>query len=232
MTSKTDMTAVLVHGAWADGSGWREVMAPLRAAGLAVVAAPLPLTSLKDDVAALERTLARVAGPVVLVGHAYAGAVIGEANSENVRALVYVAALAPDDGETVADVFHRNEPHPQAPQLAPDDHGWIWLPHEAFASAFAQDASLGDREWLAAVQRPIAVPCISTPVGRPRWKDIPSWYLLAEDDRMIPKQTQAFMAGRMGATLVSHAMDHTPGVTAPQAVVDIIVSAASAAQGG
>ena len=231
MTSK-NMTAVLVHGAWADGSSWREVMAPLRAAGLAVVAAPLPLTSLKDDVAALERTLARVAGPVVLVGHAYAGAVIGEANSENVRALVYVAALAPDEGETVADVFYRNVPHPQAPQLAPDDDGWIWLPHEAFASAFAQDASPDDREWLAAVQRPIAVPCISTPVGRPRWKDLPSWYLLAEDDRMIPKQTQAFMAGRMGATLVSHAMDHTPGVTAPQAVVDIIVSAASAARGG
>src|ERR1700742_210051 len=138
---REDMTAVLVHGAWADGSSWRDVIAPLRRAGVDVVAAPLPLTSLQDDVAALERTLERVDGPVVLVGHAYAGAVIGEARSDKVRALVYVAALAPDEGEGVADVFSRGEPHPLAPKLAPDAHGLIWLPHEAFAAAFAQNAS-------------------------------------------------------------------------------------------
>ena len=230
-----NLTVVLVHGAWADGSSWREVMTPLRSAGLDVVAAPLPLTSLEDDVAALERTLKRLPGPVVLVGHAYAGAVIGEARGDQVRALVYVAALAPDEGEAVADVFHRDEPHPQAPQLAPDAHGLIWLPREAFASAFAQNASVADREWLAAVQRPIAMTCIGTPVGRPRWKDVPSWYLLAEDDRMIRKETQAFMAGRMNARVVSHAVDHTPGVTAPGVVVDVILAAArsvaSAAEG-
>ena len=225
--SREKLTIVLVHGAWADGSSWRAVMAPLRDAGLEVVAAPLPLTSLKDDVAALERTLERMPGPVVLVGHAYAGAVIGEARGDQVRALVYVAALAPDEGEAVADVFHRDEPHPQAPQLAPDAHGLIWLPREAFASAFAQNASVADREWLAAVQRPIAMTCIGTPVGRPRWKDVPSWYLLAEDDRMIRRETQAFMAERMKARVVSHAVDHTPGVTAPQVVVDVILAAAS-----
>jgi pimeloyl-ACP methyl ester carboxylesterase len=223
-----NLTVVLVHGAWADGSSWRDVITPLRGAGLDVVAAPLPLTSLEDDVAALERTLERLSGPVVLVGHAYAGAVIGEARSDQVRALVYVAALAPDEGEAVADVFHRDEPDPRAPRLAPDAHGLIWLPREAFASAFAQNASEADREWLAAVQRPIAVTCIGTPVGRrPRWKDLPSWYLLAEDDRMIRRQTQAFMAERMKARVVSHAVDHTPGVTAPQLVVDVIVAAAS-----
>ena len=222
-----NLTVVLVHGAWADGSSWREVMTPLRSAGLDVVAAPLPLTSLEDDVAALERTLERLPGPVVLVGHAYAGAVIGEARGDQVRALVYVAALAPDEGEAVADVFHRDEPHPQAPQLAPDAHGLIWLPREAFASAFAQNASVADREWLAAVQRPIAMTCIGTPVGRPRWKDVPGWYLLAEDDRMIRRETQAFMAERMKARVVSHAVDHTPGVTAPQVVVDVILAAAS-----
>ena len=201
---------------------WREAIAPLRAAGLTVVAAPLPLTSLKDDVAALERTLARVAGPVVLVGHAYAGAVIGAANSENVRALVYVAALAPDDGETVADVFYRNEPHPQAPKLAPDDHGLIYLPEAAFAAAFAQHASAEEQSLLAAVQRPISPACITLAVGRPLWKDRPSWFLVAEEDRMIVPETQRFMATRMKARVRSHQVDHAPIVTAPGVVVEII----------
>jgi len=226
-----DMTAVLVHGAWADGSSWRDVINPLHAAGVDVVAAPLPLTSLQDDVAALERTLERVDGPVVLVGHAYAGAVIGEARSDKVRALVYVAALAPDEGEVVADVFYRNEPHPLAPRLAPDAHGLIWLPHEAFAAAFAQNASATALEWLAAVQRPIAVPCISTPVGRPRWKDVPAWYLLAEDDRMIRRETQVFMAERMKATIVAQPVDHAPSVTAPGVVVEIVLAAVAAVKG-
>ena len=224
--TQRNMTVVLVHGAWADGSSWRHVIEPLRAAGLEVVAAPLPLTSLRDDVDALERTLERLPGPVVLVGHAYAGAVIGEARSDKVRALVYVAALAPDEGEVVADVFYRGEPHALAPKLAPDAHGLIWLPREAFASAFAPQASPVEHAWLAAVQRPIAVPCISTPVGRPRWKEVPAWYLLAQDDRMIRQETQAFMAGRMKAKVVSHAVDHTPSVTAPRVVVDVILAAA------
>jgi pimeloyl-ACP methyl ester carboxylesterase len=226
-----DMNVVLVHGAWADGSSWRDVIEPLRSAGVNVVAAPLPLTSLRDDVAALERTLERIDGPVVLVGHAYAGAVIGEARSEKVRALVYVAALAPDEGEVVADVFYRGEPHPLAPRLAPDAHGLIWLPHEAFAAAFAQNAPAATREWLAAVQRPIGVPCISTPVGRPRWKDVPAWYLVAEDDRMIRQETQMFMAERMKAAIVARPVDHMPSVTAPGVVVDIVLAAADAAKG-
>ena len=226
--NRKNISVVLVHGAWADGSSWREVIEPLRSSGLDVVAAPLPLTSLDDDVAALDRALERVAGPVVLVGHAYAGAVIGQVASEKVRALVYVAALAPDEGETVADVFHRAEPHPLAPQLAPDAHGAIWLPHAAFAAAFAPQATPAVHDWLAAVQRPISLPCIGTPVKRPRWKDLPTWYLLAEDDRMIRKETQAFMAERMRATIVSHAVDHTPSVTAPKAVVDVVLAAARA----
>ena len=115
-------TVVLVHGAWADGLSWASVIASLKSHGVKVVAAPLPLTSLADDVAAVSRTLARIDGPVVLVGHAYAGAVIGETHSDKVKSLVYVAALAPDEGETVADVFYRAEPHPQAPKLAPDEN--------------------------------------------------------------------------------------------------------------
>src|SRR5271166_1357543 len=134
--SSNGASIVLVHGAWADGSSWAKVIAPLAADGFRVTASPLPLTSFRDDVAALDRTLERVTGPVVLAGHAYAGAVIAATRSEKVRALVYVAALAPDEGETVADVFYRAEPHPRAPKLAPGSHGLIYLPEEAFAAAF------------------------------------------------------------------------------------------------
>src|SRR3984957_18968336 len=159
-----DATVVLVHGAWADGSSWAKVIVALAASGVEAVAAPLPLTSFQDDVAALDRTLERVEGPVVLAGHAYAGGVIGATRSDKVKALVYVAALAPDEGETVADEFYRGTPHPQAPKLAPDAHGLIYLPEAAFAAAFAQNASKEELAVLAAVQRPISPACIS--VGR------------------------------------------------------------------
>jgi pimeloyl-ACP methyl ester carboxylesterase len=217
-----NVNVVLAHGAWADGSNWARVIAALKSEGLNVVAAPLPLTSLADDVAALDRSLARVDGPVVLVGHAYAGAVIAGTKSKQVKALVYVTALAPDEGETVADVFYRLPPHPDAPKLAPDNNGLIWLPEEAFKNAFAQHASAEDLAVLSAVQRPISPACITVPVGRPLWKDVPSWFLVAEDDRMIVPETQRFMAERMKAKVRAHAVDHTPSVTAPDVVVDII----------
>jgi pimeloyl-ACP methyl ester carboxylesterase len=188
-----------------------------------VSAAPLPLTSLADDVAALNRSLDRTEGPIILAGHAYAGAMIALSRPERVKALVYVTTLAPDEGEKVADVFYRLEPHPQAPKLAPDSNGLIWLPKGAFAAAFAQNASAADRAVLAAVQRPISLSCITIPVGRPLWKDIPSWwFLLAEDNRMIVAETQRYMAERMKAKIKAHAVDHTPSVTAPTAVVDVI----------
>jgi pimeloyl-ACP methyl ester carboxylesterase len=217
------ITVVLAHGAWADGSSWGKVIGALEAAGVRALAAPLPLTSFEDDVAALDRTLEHVAGPVVLAGHAYAGGVIGSAQAANVRALVYVAALAPDEGETVGEVFGRGTPHPQAPQLEPDAHGLIWLPDEAFAAAFAQNASAEEQTILRAVQRPISVSCITTPVGRPLWRDRPSWYLVAEEDRMIRAENQHFMAERMGARVRTHAVDHTPLVTAPGVVADLLL---------
>jgi pimeloyl-ACP methyl ester carboxylesterase len=220
-----DVKVVLAHGAWADGSSWNKVIALLRAKGVKAVAVPLPLTSLADDVAALDRTLERIEGPVVLAGHAYAGAVIAETRSEKAKSLVYIAALAPDAGETVADVFYRAEPHSKAPKLAPDAHGLIWLPEEAFAKAFAPHASPEEQAVMAAVQRPIAVPCISTKVGRPLWKDRPSWFLLAEADHVILHETQQFMADRMKARVQSHPADHAPMVSAPGAVVDIILEA-------
>jgi pimeloyl-ACP methyl ester carboxylesterase len=223
-----DVSVVLAHGAWADGSSWARVITALKAESVRVSAAPLPLTSLADDVAALNRSLDRIEGPIVLAGHAYAGAVIALARPERINALVYVTALAPDEGEKVADVFYRLAPHPQAPKLAPDGNGLIWLPEAAFATAFAQNASADDHAVLAAVQRPISLSCITVPVGRPLWKDIPSWFLVAEDDRMIVPQTQRFMADRMKAKIKAHAVDHTPSVTAPKVVVDIIRDAIGA----
>jgi pimeloyl-ACP methyl ester carboxylesterase len=223
-----DVSVVLAHGAWADGSSWARVITALKAESVRVSAAPLPLTSLADDVAALNRSLDRIEGPIVLAGHAYAGAVIALARPERIRALVYVTALAPDEGEKVADVFYRLAPHPQAPKLEPDSNGLVWLPEAAFATAFAQNASADDQAVLAAVQRPISLSCITVPVGRPLWKDIPSWFLVAEDDRMIVPQTQRFMADRMKAKIKAHAVDHTPSVSAPTAVVDIIGDAIGA----
>ncbi len=220
--SLSQASVVLVHGAWADGSSWAKVIGPLAADGIKVIAAPLPLTSFQDDVAALDRTLERATGVVVLVGHAYAGAVIAATRDEKVKALVYVAALAPDEGETVADVFYRAEPHPQAPKLAPDQHGLIYLPEEAFAAAFAQHAPVEEQVVLAAVQRPISPACITVAVDRPLWKDRPTWFLVAEQDHMIVHETQRFMAQRMHAKVRPYPVDHTPMVTAPSVVVDII----------
>jgi pimeloyl-ACP methyl ester carboxylesterase len=224
--SNAKTTVVLVHGAWADGSSWAPVIGPLNARGFEVLAAPLPLTSLGDDVVALDRTLARAHGPVVLAGHAYAGAVIGESRAENTTALVYVTALAPDEGETVAEVYNRAEHDPRAPKLAPDANGLLWLPEESFAAAFAPNATRDEQVILAATQRPLAAACIMVPVSRPRWKDLPTWFLIAKSDRMIPSETQRFMAERMGARVHAEALDHIPSVTAPAAVVDIILEAA------
>ncbi|WP_426699859.1 alpha/beta fold hydrolase [Rhodanobacter sp. Col0626] len=225
MTSE-NINVVLVPGAWADGSSWAKVITQLQSKGFNTVTSPIPLTSYTDDIAALDRTLDRIDGPVLLVGHAYAGAVIGGTRSEKVKALVYIAALAPDEGETVADVFYRAAPHPIAPTLAPDRHDLIWLPEEAFANAFAQHATTQEQALLAALQRPISPACITVPVSRPRWKDLPSWYLIAEEDRMIPHATQEFMAGRMHAQRRAFPVDHTPSVTAPGLVTDLIVQAA------
>ncbi|MEI9984083.1 MAG: alpha/beta hydrolase [Aliidongia sp.] len=223
--SKGKATVVLVHGAWADGSSWNDIIGPLLSAGLNVVAAPIPLTSLSDDVNALDRTLERTDGPVVLAAHAYAGAVIAASSNERVRSLVFIAALAPEEGETVAEVFYRDQPHPEAPQLAPDAHGFIWMPQDRFAAAFAQNASPERAALFAATQRPIAVACIQQKAPRPVWKAKPSWYLVAEEDRMIHPATQLFMAQRMGARIRSEKVDHTPLVTAPKPVIELILEA-------
>jgi pimeloyl-ACP methyl ester carboxylesterase len=231
MSLNKDATVVVVHGAWADGSSWGPVIAELQKQGFNVVAAPIPLTSLSDDAAALRRTIARTQGPVILAGHAYAGAVIGTSNDERVKALVYIAALSPDEGETVAQVFYRDEAHPKAPKLAPDADGFIWMPDSGFKEAFAPNATAEQIALCKAVQRPIALKCIQEPAGTPSWKRKPVWYLLAEEDRMINPKTQHFMAERMKATVRSFPVDHTPLLTAPEKVVTVIAEAFEATRG-
>jgi pimeloyl-ACP methyl ester carboxylesterase len=218
-------TVVLVHAAWADGSCWQNVILPLRSLGVDVICAPIPLTSLTDDIAALSRTLERTEGPVVLVGHAYAGAVIAGPTDDRIKALVYVAALAPSDGETVAQVFYREPPHPEAPHLEPDRNGFIWMPEDGFRKAVAHKASADQKTIMAAVQRPLAVKCIQEVTPSPTWKTKSTWYLLAEEDRMIKPTTQRFMAERMGAKIRSFPVDHTPMYTEPNIVVDVISEA-------
>jgi pimeloyl-ACP methyl ester carboxylesterase len=219
-------TIVLVHGAWADGSCWQNVILPLQRLGFHVICAPIPLTSLADDIAALSRTLERTTGPVVLAGHAYAGAVIAGPTDDRIKALVYVSALAPGEGETVAQVFYREPPHPEAPHLAPDSHGFIWMPEDGFGKAVAHKASADQTAIMAAVQRPIAAKCIQEVTPPPTWKTKPTWYLLAEEDRMIKSTTQRFMAERMRAKIRSYSVDHTPMYTQPNLVVDVILEAA------
>jgi pimeloyl-ACP methyl ester carboxylesterase len=224
-----DATVVLVHGAWADGSSWAKVIGPLRASGVKVVATSLPLTSFQEDVAALERTLERVTDPIVIAGHAYAGAVIAAIQNERVKSLVYVAGLAPDEGESVADVFYRVKPHPQAPTLSADAHGLIYLSDRAFSVAFAPNATAEEQALLAAVQRPISRKCITVAVGQPLWRKVPCWFLVAQQDRMIVEDNQRFMAERMKAQMRVHEADHAPIVSAPSVVLAVLYEAVESA---
>jgi hypothetical protein len=160
-----------------------------------------------DDVAALDRALERTEGPLVLVAHAYAGAVIAGSANERTRSLVFITALTPYEGETVVccDKFH-----PEAPQLAPDRHGFLWIPEERIGTAFCQNASQEQTALLAATQRPIAIERIQQKQIAPAWKKILAWYLVAQEDRMINPATQPFLAQRMSAKIRAERIDHMP----------------------
>ncbi len=223
-------TVVLVHAAWADGSSWNKVILQLQRLGLQVVSAQIPLTSLTDDVVAVQRVLGRVSGPVVLAAHSYGGAVTTAAASglSKVKALVFIAAITPDEGETVGQLFHRAEPHSKAPQLVPDENGLLWMSADGFAKAVAPEATSEEIAFMTATQKPIALKCLGESMTKPAWKEKPSWYMLAEKDRMISPATQRFMAERMKAHVDSQAVDHMPLASAPESVVRLIVEAVDA----
>src|SRR5215471_12340435 len=223
-------TVVLVHAAWADASSWNKIIRPLQRRGLQALAVQIPLTSLSDDAATLRRFLKRVSGQSVLVGHSYGGAVITAAASgnPNVKALVYVAAMAPDEGETVGELLHRAAPHPSAPALVPDEDGLLWMSAKGFADAIAHEGSAADALLMAATQKPIAIKCVQEQITQPSWKEKPSWFLVAERDRMIAPETQRFMADRAGSHVLAMEVDHTPLASGPAGVVEIITEAVDA----
>ena len=227
MGFQKNATVVFVPGAWADGSSWGTVLNGVANAGLGVICAPIPLTTLSDDIAAVRRVIARIDGPVVLVAHAYGGSVIAGVDDEKVKGLVYIAALAPDEGEATVEVFTREAPHPDAPKMAPDENGYVWMPHEAILKAFSPNATADEQLRIEAIQRPINVACIIEKAPAPAWKKKPSWFLIAEEDRMILKTTQRFMAERMKAIIRTAHADHLPSLTMPKPVIDIVLEAAT-----
>src|SRR5262245_17870496 len=200
---------VLVHGGFVDGSGWQGVYETLKRDGYTVSIVQNPTISLADDVAVTKRTLAAQDGPALLVGHSYGGVVITEAgNDPKVQGLVYVAAFAPDKGESVASLIKNPPPGAPVPPILPPQDGFLFLDKARFADAFAADVSKQKAGFMAASQVPWGLDALNGAVGEPAWKSKPSWYLVAKDDRMIPPPAQRQMSQRAGANAVEVAGSH------------------------
>jgi pimeloyl-ACP methyl ester carboxylesterase len=219
---------VLVHGAWGDGSHWRNVIPLLAGAGLNVTAVQNPLTSLDDDIHRTNVLLDQQDGPTVLVGHSYGGAVIsGAGHHANVAGLVFIAAFAPDEGDTVGGLLsHGGNAIPDG-LLAPDGDGFLWLNFDAFGPGFAQDVDPVDVLVMARAQKPISGACFEAPAGPPAWRAKPSWYQLSSQDHMIPPDIQTFMAERINPRgILSLDSSHASLASQPRAVADLIIRAA------
>jgi pimeloyl-ACP methyl ester carboxylesterase len=227
------LNVVLVHGAWTDGSSWSKVIPMLQKKGLRVTAVQIPLTSLAEDVAITRHVLALQTGPTILAGHSYGGSVITEAGNDapNVVALVYVSAFAPDEGESLGDL-NALATAPGVAHVRSDDEGFLWIDPEAFGEVFAQDVDPVQVRIMAVVQKPIAAKIFVDKFTRPAWELKPSWYLLAESDRMIPAETQRFMSRRMGARVLSVPASHCSMVSHPDEVANLISDAANAVAQG
>ena len=219
---------VLVHGGFVDGSGWAEVYRALKKEGYTVSVVQNPTISLADDVAATRRALATQTGPVILVGHSYGGVVITEAgNDPKVAALVYVAAFAPDKGESVAALIKDQPPGAPVPPILPPQDGYLFLDRAKFPAAFAADVSADVAAFMADSQVPWGVEALSGTISEPAWKTKPSWYLVATEDKMIPPDAQRAMSKRARSTVVEIKGSHAVYVSQPQAVASIIEKAAT-----
>jgi pimeloyl-ACP methyl ester carboxylesterase len=197
------INVLLVHGAFADASQWLSVIKLLQAHGYNTLATQNSLASLEEDVNTTRQALASLAGPTVLVGHSYGGAVITNAGTDasHVRSLVYIAAFAPEEGESIMDIEKEFSAPPEAAYIIPSYRkGFDWIDPSAFPENYIQDVSLTETRALAVVQKPTASACFLSPTGRPAWKHIPSWYLVSSNDRAIQPETERFMAKRIGAT--------------------------------
>jgi pimeloyl-ACP methyl ester carboxylesterase len=217
---------VLVHGAWADGSSWSKVIPLLEAKGLHVDAVQLPLTSLADDVAAVQRAIARVDGPLLLVAHSYGGAVMTQAgNDPKVAGLVYVAAFAPAEGESPFDLA-IGDPTPALQQLQPDQFGFLKLTSTGIREDFAQDLSETEQTVLAATQGPTAIAALSARISTPAWRNKPCWFVIAAHDRVVAPTLQVMFAERMNATSITLPSSHLAMLSQPYVVASFIRKAA------
>jgi pimeloyl-ACP methyl ester carboxylesterase len=222
---------VLVHGGWVDGSGWEGVYKALKKSGYAVTIVQEATTSLADDVATTKRAIASHTGPVILVGHSYGGAVITEAGTDpKVVGLVYVAAFAPDRGESVSTLIKDPVPGAPVPPILPPVDGYLLLDKEKFPASFAGDVSPDKAAFMADSQVPWGVNALGGTISEPAWRTKPSWYLLTTDDKMIPPAAQRLMAKRAGATVVEVKASHAVFVSQPQAVASLIEKAATGVQ--
>ena len=222
---------VLVHGGFVDGSGWQGVHDALTADGYRVAIVQNPTLSLEDDAAVTRRVIDELDGPVVLVGHSYGGAVITEAGlHDKVAALVYIAAFAPDKGESVNTLIAGFPAGGPQPPILPPQDGFLFLDRDKFPASFAGDVPLEEAQFMADSQVPWGVDALGSAVTEPAWRQKPSWYLVTSEDRMIPPTAQRAMAERAGATVAEAQASHSVYVSQPQAVAALIRQAAGAAR--
>ena len=225
--SSAALTVVLVHGGFVDGAGWEGVYKLLKKDGYNVSIVQNPTLTLADDVAATRLVIAQAKGPVVLVGHSYGGVVITEAgNDPKVAKLVYIAAFAPDKGESVAKLIENPPPGAPVPPILPPQNGYLFLDKAKFAASFAGDVDAEKAAFMANSQVPWGVDALSGTISEPAWKTKQSWYLVATEDKMIPPPAQHFMSKRAGSTVVEVKGSHAIYVSQPKAVAAIIESAA------
>ena len=228
MASAGPTNVVLVHGGFVDGSGWVGVYKALKKAGHSVTIVQNPTFSLADDVAVTRRALAAQNGPVILVGHSYGGVVITEAgNDPKVAGLVYVAAFAPDQGESVSSLIKDPQPGAPVPPILPPQDGYLFLDRSKFAASFAADVNPEVAAFMADSQVPWGLEALNGAVTAPAWKTKPSWYLVATDDKMIPPDAQRAMSKRAGSTVIEVKGSHAVYVSQPAAVASLIERAAS-----
>ena len=223
---------VLVHGAWADGSSWSSVVEQLQAEGYHVSAPQFPLTSLADDVARLRQVLEFQDGPTIVAGHSYGGQVITALGTDapNVVGLVYIAAFALDQGESLGALLSQGPVTPALAHLFTDKQGFSWLSEDDFVKHFAGDVDLTKAKVMYAVQQPLSGSAFTDVMEVPAWKTLPSWYLVATNDEAIPPDVERQFAKRMGATIVEVPSSHVPMVSHPKEVVRLIESALDVSQ--
>jgi pimeloyl-ACP methyl ester carboxylesterase len=219
---------VLVHGAWADGSSWSGVIRLLQAAGYNVMAPQFPLTALGDDVARLRQVLAAQTGPTLVAAHSYGGQIVtalGE-DAPNVVGLVYISGFALDAGESIGGLLAQGPPTPAIAHLRIDEQGFAWLPHDDFLAHFAPDVDPIEANVMYAVQQPLSATALDDVMGTPAWKNVPTWYAVAQNDEVIPPDAERLFAKRMGATTTELTSGHVGMVSHPDEVASLIQTAA------